>query len=67
MLSHRKQIFFAFFNKGNTKLKQKIKKKKRKKIRLIQVIKWFFIALACLILIAGIFARIYHFFTVHVK
>jgi hypothetical protein len=43
------------------------KKRKRKKLRLKEVVKWFFIFLACSILIIGIVARIYHFFTVHVK
>jgi hypothetical protein len=41
-------------------LKQKIKKKKRKKIGLNQVLKWFAIALACTILIAAIVVRLYY-------
>jgi hypothetical protein len=47
--------------------KLKFVKKRRKKIQLIQVIKWFFIILACSVLVLGIIARIHHFLTVHVK
>jgi hypothetical protein len=48
-------------------LKIKVSAKKKNKIQLKEVIKWFFIILACLILVLGIIARIYHFVTVHLK
>jgi len=43
------------------------KKKKRGKIRPVQVIKWFFILLACLVLILGIIGRVQHYVTHHIK
>jgi hypothetical protein len=43
------------------------KKKKRKKIGYVQVIKWFFILLACLVLILGIIGRVQHYITHHIK
>ena len=48
-------------------LKIKVRAKRKKKIQLKEVIKWFFIVLACLILVLGIIARIHHFFTEHLK
>ncbi len=41
-------------------LKQKIKKKKRKRIGLNQVLQWFIIALVCTIIIAAIVVRLYY-------
>jgi len=48
-------------------LKQKIKKKKRKKITLSLVFRWFLITLGSIVVIAAIIARIYHLVHFHVK
>lgn len=48
-------------------LKQKIKKKKRKKITLSLVFRWTLITLGSIVVTIAIIARIYHFVHFHVK
>ena len=46
-------------------LKKKVKKKKRKKITLSLVFRWFLITLGSIVVIAAIIARIYHLVHFH--
>jgi len=48
-------------------LKNKKVKKKRNKVTLQRVVKWFIIALFCMLLVAGIIAKIHHFYSVHAR
>ncbi len=43
------------------------RKKRKGKITLLLMIKWFFITLACIILIMAIVARAVHYFSTHFK
>lgn len=46
-----------------------VKKKKKKKVKITSklVLKWILIAIACIILIIGCIARVYHYYTLHYK